>query len=91
MGDCGIVANIAFLTMGDGERLRPPTRFASTEDDLGFFLNLSGVPKNFLFSSAIETNFGFTTAAFEGHNLSTIWAAFSLLICFWKILTIYIH
>ena len=50
-------------TEGEGERLRRPVRRrprspVSAEDDLGFLLNLSGVPKNFLFSSAIETYFG---------------------------------
>ena len=64
---------------GEGERFRRPRSAVSAEDDLGFLLNLSGVPKNFLFSSAIETYFGLMELwpIFGGHNLSTICAAFS--------------
>ena len=89
-GECGIVKVVkAVMALfagieGEGERFRrPPIRkprsAVSAEDDLGFLLNLSGVPKNFLFSSAIETYFGLMELwpIFEGHNLSTICAAFS--------------
>ena len=74
-----MVANMVFLKAGDGERFRPLS--ALFAEGARFFLNRSGVPKNFLFSSAIETNLGlFTTVALDGHSLSAIWAAFSLLI-----------
>lgn len=82
LGDWGFVAKTA-LAAGDGERLRLNKVWA--EDDLGLMVErvwyLSGVPKNFLDSSAKETNLGFFNVEVAGQSLSTTRAALSLLIC----------
>ena len=75
-------------TDGEGERPRLWPRWlarksASAEEDRGFLArrNRSGVLKNFLFSSAKETNLGFLRVDPAGQRRWTIRAACSFVIC----------
>ena len=81
-GDWASVTGIiSRRTLGEGERPRmAPRKCASADDDLGFRArrNRSGVLKNFLFSSAKDTNLGFFRVDPAGHRRCTIRAACSL-------------
>ena len=81
-GDWASVTGIIIRrTLGEGERPRmAPRKCASADDDLGFRArrNRSGVLKNFLFSSAKDTNLGFFRVDPAGHRRCTIRAACSL-------------
>ena len=83
-GDWASVGMMMRRTDGEGERPRWFARkSASADDDLGFLArrNRSGVLKNFLFSSAKDTNLGFFRVDPAGQRRWTIRAACSLVIC----------
>ena len=70
-GDWASVGMMIRRTAGEGERPRTwPRKCASADDDLGCLArrNRSGVLKNFLFSSAKETNLGFLRVDPDGHK-----------------------